>query len=94
MNADAPVVHPAVGDAGQREWDTSTTATVEDALTELTVAANALADRVDRVPAGDWGRIAGLPGGGTVTALDLVRDAVRTGHDELRAAERALAAAR
>ncbi len=46
-------------------------------------------ERAERVPAGDWSRTAAVAGGtAEVTALDVLREAVRTGVTDLRAAER------
>lgn len=56
-------------------------------------AAGALADEVAAVDSGDWGRT-GRADGREVTALDVVREAVRDGSDGYRAAERAVEDAR
>ena len=61
----------------------------------MALTAVALADDLGRVPAEDWNRRGEIAGSGeSVTALDLVREAVRRGSDNLRRAEAALAGAR
>lgn len=65
----------------------------QESLTLVTTGAERLADRVDEVDAEAWGR-RGEVDGRDVSALDLVRDAVRTGSNGYRAAERALEEAR
>jgi hypothetical protein len=92
--ADTPVVHAAVVDASQRHWEAPVDETVESVLTQLEDEANELADMVGSTASGEWTRSADVAGGGSVTALDVVREAVRVGHDDLDAAARALAAIR
>lgn len=69
--------------------------TAEAAVDFLMVECEALATAVDRVDAGAWARKGTYASTGReVTALDLVREAVRVGSDDLRAAEAAIDAAR
>ena len=68
--------------------------TVASVLDQLDDEAVALADAVDDVSGDQWTRAADVAGGGTVGALDVVREAVRVGHDDLTAVERTLAALR
>ncbi|MGH9135830.1 MAG: hypothetical protein ACRD0G_02140 [Acidimicrobiales bacterium] len=70
-------------------------ATLDAALDRLTLEADALAEAVRHVDTGDWGR-EGVDSatGQAATALDLLRQAVRSGAVELRAAEEAMATAR
>jgi hypothetical protein len=92
---DDPVVHPAVGDPSEREWEGAPDGTVEERLAELGWEADELAERAARVRAADWareGRLAGRDGG--VSAAGLLWDAVDTAVDHLKAAERTLAEAR
>ena len=63
-------------------------------LEQLDDEAAALADAVAAVPGDQWNRTASVAGGGTVTALEVVREAVRTGHDQLALVEKTLAALR
>jgi hypothetical protein len=93
--SDDAVLHPAVLDPAQRSWDTPAPDSLEDVLTVLGHAAEALTDRMAAVsdPA-DWNRRASVAGGGEVTALDLVRSATVVGRDGLTAVRRAMDAAR
>jgi hypothetical protein len=67
--------------------------TPQAALDLVAREAERLAARVDGAEAGAWLRTGDLDGRST-TALDLVRDAVKTGSDGYRAAERAVDDAR
>src|SRR5688572_15446154 len=49
------VLEPAVGDAAQREWPASG-GEVDEVIEALAAAAEELAERADRVSAGDWAR--------------------------------------
>lgn len=94
---DQPVVHEAVIDPGARHWEHPGTGSLADALAELDDATADLAAAIDKVASGDWdrtGAIAGSDGARTVTALDLVREAVRTAADDLRGIETTMAAVR
>lgn len=88
--ADVPTVHAAVVDATQRHWEAPVRDTLDDALAQIADEATALADEVDRTSGGSWTRTATATGGASITALDVVRDAVRVGRDNLVAAERVL----
>jgi|tagenome__1003787_1003787.scaffolds.fasta_scaffold19860950_2 hypothetical protein len=79
-----PVLHPAVTDPDQRDWSTPPGTTVADALDRLDDELATLADQVDAIQPPDWDRSAPVAGGGTVTAADVVREAVRSGADGLR----------
>jgi hypothetical protein len=67
--------------------------TPQAALERVTREAARLAERVDRTDADAWLRTGDVDGQPT-TAIDLVRDAVKTGSDGYRAAERAVDDAR
>jgi hypothetical protein len=87
---DDPVLHPAVGDAGQRTWGRSP-ADVDDAVAELVHEADRLADRAERVTAPEWARTARVAGhDADVSAQSVLWDAVDTAIADLRAAESAL----
>ena len=89
------VLHPAVASPAQRQWDTGHPEALEDTLTLLGHEADALVTLVDRVrTAEDWTREAAVAGGPTVTALDVLRDAVQTGADGLTQADATLRAVR
>ncbi|MCD9622613.1 DinB family protein [Rhabdothermincola salaria] len=89
-----PVVHPGVVDAAERHWETSTDESLDQVLEHLEEQATALADQADRIKGSSWNRSATTAGHGPVSALDVVRAAVRTGRDNLTAAEKALDAVR
>ena len=92
--SDSPVLHPAVGDASQRVWDLPPGTTLDAALDQLTLEAGALADAIGQIHGDDWARTGAVAGGGTITALDIAKDAVRAGADNLRAAETTMQAVR
>jgi hypothetical protein len=89
-----PVVHPGVVDPAERHWETTTDESLDQVLERLEEQATALADRADRIKGVGWNRTATSAGHGSVSALDVLRAAVRTGRDNLTAAEKALAAVR
>lgn len=90
LHHDQPVLAPAVMDPGAREWPPAQGG-LEAELAHLEGSAVAFADAASRVPAADWGRTGTVAGGGTtVEALDLLREAVRTGVTDLRTAQRDL----
>ncbi|WP_334143103.1 hypothetical protein [Rhabdothermincola sp.] len=87
---DEPLLHPAVLEPGSRHWETEPPASVDEALTLLADAADALAERTSTLPGKAWQRTAPVAGGGTVTALGVIRDAVGAGRDGLDEVERIL----
>jgi len=88
---DEPTLMPAVADDSAREWAHAGASSVDDVLTFLTTEANALADAVAGVSSEAWTRRGTVAGSGAaMSALDIAREAVRTGADHLRAAEAAL----
>jgi hypothetical protein len=89
-----PVVHAAVADPSQREWTAPAGATIAEALARLDEEAGALADQAGGVELAEWNRTAQVAGGGPVTAFDIVKEAVRTGAEHLRAATADITAAR
>ena len=85
---DQPTLLPAVIDDRAREWVHAGSTSVDDVLAFVDMEANALADTVKDVPSNAWtrsGTVAG--GGGSISALDIAREAVRTGAEQLRTAE-------
>jgi hypothetical protein len=89
------VLHPAVTDAMQRHWDMPIPDSVSESMVLLGHEAVALAQQVDGVlSAGDWNRSATVAGGAgrTVTALDVLRQAVAAGADGLSSLRATLAA--
>ncbi len=95
LRHDDAVLHPAIADRALRHWDNPPPATVADALTLLGHQAEALADQIGGVLSNDdWNRSATVAGGGSVTALDLVKDAVGVGADGLTQVQATLTAVR
>jgi hypothetical protein len=88
-----PFLDEAVMSADERQWahGAATLAVELDALADVGVA---LADEVDRTAPAGWARTARLPGGQTVEAIDVLREAVRSALHHLRGASAAMAAAR
>jgi hypothetical protein len=81
---EAPTLHPAVTDADRRHWDTPAPDTLEESLTLLGHESDQLAEAIRTYPtAQDWARPATVAGGSRLTALDLVREAVKVGADGL-----------
>jgi hypothetical protein len=89
-----PVVHAAVVDPAERQWDTPPPERLDDAWDLFADEATTLADAIDRVPADEWTRTGSIAGGGTVSAIDVAREAVRAGRSGLGDIERTLAALR
>lgn len=90
---DTPVLPPEVVDAERQRWD-APAPPLPEALDDVAAEAEALVELIARVPGESWGRTGTIPDGPAVGALELVQQAVRVGHDGLRAAVRALAEAR
>jgi hypothetical protein len=88
---DEPTVLPAVADDAARQWAFDGSSSLEDVLAFLTMECNAMADAVKDVASDAWTRVGVVAGSGPrVSALDIAREAARTGSDHLRAAERAI----
>jgi hypothetical protein len=95
LTADTPTLDATDVDPSARPKPGAPTGTVHERIAELGIEANAMADRIERVPADDWARTGALAGTGrTTSALDLARLAVDAGVTHLRAAEQVLAAVR
>jgi hypothetical protein len=88
---DHPTLLPAIADDSARLWAFDGSSSVDDVLAFLAMECNAMADLVAETPSDAWTRSGTIAGSGQeMTALDIVREAVRTGADHLRAAERTL----
>jgi hypothetical protein len=96
MTQTEPVIQKAVVDKSARDWAIDgASGDVETVLAFLATECETLADQVAHVDADAWNRTATVAGTGSqVTALDIVREAVKTGSDHLRAAEAAIDHAR
>lgn len=89
LHHDRPALPPATLDPSAREWP-EVRADLDGELELLSATVDGFATLVERVPAPDWGRPATVAGSGAeVTALDVLREAVRTGVTDLRLAEQA-----
>ena len=89
--SERPTLEPAVGDPDLRSADAPAGTTVEGALDHLALEAEALAAQAERRSAEQWSRTATVAGdGASVSALDLLWDAVDTAVADLKAAERTL----
>jgi len=94
---DTPVLHAAVVDPTQRVWPAPPPEAVEEVLTLLTDEADAWAQAIDHVSTQSWPRTASIAdssGSTTVSALDLVKEAVLVGHEALQQVDATLAAVR
>jgi NADPH-dependent glutamate synthase beta subunit-like oxidoreductase len=91
---DDPTVDAALLDDGSRGSTEGTASSVEAALDHLQLQCERLADTIEGVHGDAWARKATVRGGRTVSALDIAREAVLAGAEHLRAAERAMEAAR
>ena len=95
LTLDDPLLHPAAADPRQRHWDTAPPDTVDEALTLLGHEVDALLDVMAGVTSADeWTRKGEVAGGGTLSALDLVKEAVRVGAEGLDRVRDVLAAVR
>ena len=82
LTLDQPVLHPAVADASLRHWEVPPPASVDEALTLLDHELDAVLDTMGAAGnADDWTRTGTVAGGGTRSALDLLKEAVRVGAD-------------
>lgn len=90
---DEPYLEEAVMDADARTWAMAP-GDLEVELAALGDVSAAMADLVDATPASDWIRTGRAPGPIAVDAMDIVREAVRSGVSHLGAAELAMTEAR
>jgi hypothetical protein len=95
LDRDRPAVSVSPGDAGPGGAVAGAEAPAEvraqarqAALDRVTVEAEALADRAARADPASWARTGVAPGGGELSALDLLREGVRAAAVHLAAAAR------
>jgi hypothetical protein len=87
---DDAALDPAVTQVDQRAWP-STDGSVDEVVDALAAEAEQLADRAERVDAGDWSRRSSpASDGGDVDALTVLWDAVDSAVADLNAAEAVL----
>lgn len=89
LHEDTPHLDPADVDPALRDRPHSPSGTLHERVAELGLEANAVADQLEHVPAGDWDRLGLLDDSSArrVSALDIVRGAVDAGVTHLRGAE-------
>lgn len=88
---ESPTLHPAIGDPSVRTWDSPITEWLSSVLDQIDDVSKSLADTIEAIPSTDWARTATLAGGGSIDALSIAREAVRTGAENLKQIERTLA---
>lgn len=94
LRTDDPVLHPAAFDVDARQWSPPPGIDVATSIEMLEDELHDLVSLVERAGTFEWSRPATLVGGGSASAIDVVREAVRTAADDLRRVEGAMAAAR
>jgi hypothetical protein len=92
--AESPVLHPAVADPGLRHWDQPTREDISSVNEQIADGATELADAIASVHGDRWSRTGITAGGGSITAISIVQEAVRVGAENLGRIERTLAALR
>lgn len=93
LTRDDPYLDEAVVAPGARSWAVSP-GDLDVELDALGDVARAMADRVDATSGESWTRTGRAPGPTTVEAMDVLREAVRSGVEHLEGAEQAMAEAR
>jgi hypothetical protein len=88
LREQAAVLPAAVVDPAARPQAAGGPGSADAALDLVELEAEALAETAERVAPADWSRVATVPGGRQVTALDVLREAVRATSVHLRGAER------
>ncbi len=95
LTLDDVVLHPAVSEPSLRHWDAPASDTVDEALDLLERETGGLVDTMRlATTAEDWTRTGSVAGGGAVSALDLVKEAVRVGAEGLDRVRLVLASVR
>lgn len=94
LDGSEPMLHPAVTDPSARTWSFPAGVGSADLADMVTDEFDSLRIRAQRVSTVAWRRSVAVAGGGTTDALSILREAVRTASDNLRALQRALRSAR
>jgi hypothetical protein len=95
LTLDEPVLHPAVVDGSARHWDVGSPDSVDEALGLLDRELGAVLETMAAAGStDDWTRTATVAGGGTRSALDLLKEAVRVGSDGVDRVQAVLASVR
>lgn len=88
--SDQPTLEPTSLDTHEREAEQQPGGTVEERVSELDIDANRLADRAERVGAREWARTGKLDDGTTLSASEVLWQAVDGALGHLKDAERVL----
>lgn len=94
VRSQEPLLHPAVLDPTLRQWDPPPGLDVATLVDLLGDEVDDLVAEIAHVGSPDWARTGRVADGAEITALDVVREAVRTVAEDLRGVESAMAAAR
>lgn len=94
VRSDDALVHPAVVDPTQRQWEPPPGLDVATLVEMLGDEVDDVVAEAGRTGSQDWSRTGRVADGAEVSALDVLREAVRTVADDLRGVEVAMAAAR
>jgi hypothetical protein len=92
--SDTPILHPAVQDRTARQWEMPPPDSLDEALALHSDEAASFAEAIDHVNPSGWSRSGAVSGGGSLTALDIVKEAVQVGHHGLTEVEEVMRAAR
>jgi len=91
---DQPLLHPAIADPTARDWSLPGPESVAEVLDLLTDEADQFAEALEHVSGAELERSGTVAGDGAITALQVAKEAVGTGHDDLAAVQALLAALR
>ena len=94
VRSDDALLHPAVTDPDLRQWDPPPGLDVTTLVEMLDDEVAELVDEVGRIGSQDWFRTGRVADGAPVSALDVLREAVRTVGEDLHGVQAAMAAAR
>lgn len=92
--SDDPEIPAAAVDANAPIDAPTASGDLRSVIDRLAAAATGLADRAERVAAADWNRTGTVAGGGSVNALDVLREGVRVGADNLHRVDATVRAVR
>jgi hypothetical protein len=92
--SDTPVLHPAVVEPAARQWEMPPPDSLDEVMALFADEAASFAEAIDNVAPASWSRSGAVPGGGSVTALEIAKEAVEIGHEGLAEIERTLRAVR
>lgn len=88
--AEDPTLHPAIVDRSARHWDAAVHEPPGRVLEQLDDVCASFASEVEATPTPDWSRT-GTSAGRSITALEILREALDTAASNLRSMESLLA---